>query len=252
MRVHDPSVSSLGEARNAVEYADSDRERLEVFLASLSDPLAEEPYLAALEADCLRRYLPVIRKPLQRFLAFLLASLRPERILEIGTAVGFSAIFMAKCCETAEIVTIENSEERAAEAEQHIREAGCGERITVLSADAGPALQKLTDGGEKYDLIFLDGPKGQYGAFLPLLKQMMHPAEPGERGRKATVLLTDDVLMEGALLKSRVLIPRRNRTIYKRMRAFLRHLSDDPELSSVILPVGDGIALTVRKASEDR
>lgn len=248
MRVHDPSVSSLGEARNALEYADSDRERLEVYLSSLSDPLSDDPFLMNLEEDCLCRYLPVIRKPLQRFLSFLLASLRPKRILEIGTAVGFSSIFMAKHLEEARIVTIENAKERAAEAREHIREAGCSERITVLCMDAADAVEKLSGDGEEYDLILLDGPKGQYVTFLPFLKRMMHPGEPGENGRKATVLLTDDVLMEGELLNPRTLVPRRNRTIYKRMREYLRSITKDPELSSDILPVGDGIALTVRKA----
>ena len=177
---------------------------------------------------------PVIRRETQDFLKTLLQMVRPERILEIGTAVGFSALLMALHTEeTCRIVTLEKNPASAEEAEKNIARAGMGERISVRVGDAADLLKEL-DGS--FDLIFMDAAKAQYMSYLHEAKRL---------GKKGTVLLADNILQEGDVIESRFLIERRDRTIHKRMREFLYEITHDPELSTSLIPLGDGISLSV-------
>ena len=238
MRIKDTEDRDLASARQAFEMRDPREERMEVFLESLLDPLENLPYLKELEQICLDNYVPVIRKPTQRFLSFEMRHLKPKRILEIGTAFGFSSILMAKTNPfPCRIDTIESFDERIPKARKHFEEAGLSRQIRLLPGDAGEILKDLIREGRSYDFIFLDAAKGQYPIWLPLIKELL--AGDG-------ILLTDNVLQEGDIIESHFVIPRRNRTIYKRIRDYLRQLTRDPELSTEILPNGDGMALTVR------
>ncbi len=208
-----------------------DHERLNVYLETLrGEPPA---FLRELEGEAAAGEVPVIRRDTRSVLRMLLALKNPGRILEIGTAVGFSAIFMCTCSR-AEITTIENYPPRIAEAERNIAASGFGERIRLLKGDAMAYLPKLSG---PYDLIFLDAAQGQYVHFLPELLRLL--PEGG-------LLVTDNVLIGGDLLESHYAVERRRRTIHKRMRSYLRAITEGKGLVTSVLPSGDGLAVTVK------
>ena len=210
------------------------QERMAAYIHSLDSGNGE--FLDALERKALSDEVPIIRPDMQSFLKVLLSVHRPERILEVGTAVGFSAILMAQNTDdTCQITTIEKYEKRIPEARENFRLAGLGNRITLLEGDAMEILPTLTD---SYDFIFMDAAKGQYPAFLPFLKERMH---------SGSILVTDNILQEGDLLESHYAIERRNRTIHKRMREYLQLLTQDEDFVCSILPVGDGLAVCTMK-----
>ena len=213
-------------------------ERIAVFAESL---LAEEsPELRILERKALEEGIPIIRPHTRGLIQFLLEVLAPRRILEIGTAVGYSALVMYTYAPApCEIVTIERDEQRAAQARQNFAQFGA-KRITLLEGDAAAVLPQL-DG--TFDLIFMDAAKGQYIRFLPEVIRLLRPG---------AVLLSDNVLKEGEILESKFAVTRRNRTIHKRMREYLAAISEDPRLRTVLLETGDGTALSVRRQNIDR
>lgn len=209
-------------------------ERMLTFMNSLDRGLT--PFLEELLKKAEEDRVPVIRRNMQSFLRTFLTMKKPSAILEVGTAVGFSAILMASYgSPESHITTIESYEKRIPVARENFRLAGMEDRITLLAGDAAEILPRLT---ESYDLIFLDAAKGQYIRWLPDLRKRMRPG---------SVLIADNVLQEGDIIESHYLVERRNRTIYKRMREFLRAVEDDPGLDTCVLPIGDGITLSVMK-----
>ena len=209
-------------------------ERYLTYLSSLEQE--ENPVLAQIEQEALDSFVPIIRKDTQNFMKLLMQMLQPEKILEVGAAVGFSALLMAcynpKPCR---ITTIENYEPRIPAARENFRRGGKEDCIQLLEGDAAEILPTLR---ETYDFIFMDAAKGQYPAFLPYLKEKMH---------SGSVLVTDNILQEGDLLESHYAIERRDRTIHKRMREYLRLLTQDDDFVCSILPVGDGLAVCTMK-----
>ena len=209
-------------------------ERLVTYINSLDT--GNTSILDQIEQEALDSYVPIIRKEMQQFLKLLLAMKRPVRILEVGTAVGFSAILMAEYDPVpCEITTIENYEKRIPIAKENFIRAGKEKQITLLEGDAAQILPTLT---ESYDFIFMDAAKGQYPAYL---EQVMRFLVPGG------ILITDNVLQDGDIIESRFAVERRDRTIHSRMREYLYTLKHHPELETSILPLGDGVALSVRK-----
>ena len=161
---------------------------------------------------------------------------RPERILEVGTAVGFSAIFMNEYNPVScRIVTIENYEKRIPIARENFRRAGKESEIQLLCGDALELLPTLT---ESFDFIFMDAAKGQYLRFLPEVLRLLSPGG---------TLVSDNVLQEGEILESRFAVTRRNRTIHKRMREYLYALTHDPRLTTAVFPVGDGVTVSEKR-----
>ncbi len=192
-------------------------------------------FLEKIEKEARERHVPVIRRETQDFLRVLLALHHPERILEVGTGEGFSALFMAEYDPVSpQITTIENYGKRIPIAGSNFARAGRDGQITLLEGDAAEVLKTLE---EPFDLIFMDAAKGQYIRFLEDALRLLVPGG---------VLLSDNVLQEGDILESKFAVTRRNRTIHKRMRAYLYELKHHPLLATTILPVGDGIALSVR------
>lgn len=181
-------------------------------------------------------FVPIIRKETAAFLKTMVASARPMRILEVGTAVGYSALLMAQVMpDGAHITTIEKYEPRIPLARAHFREAGMEGRITLIEGDAGKVLDGL---GGSFDFIFMDAAKGQYIHWLPRILELL---EPGG------VLFSDNVLQDGNIVESRFAVERRDRTIHSRMREYLYTLKHMEELETSIIPIGDGVALSVRR-----
>lgn len=209
-------------------------ERMSAFIDSLDK--GNTPFLDEIEKYAMETQVPVIRKQVQSLLKFLLEFSKPKRILEIGTAIGFSALLMSEYApKDCHITTIEKYEKRIPVARENFKRANAEERITLLEGDATEILKDL-DGS--FDLIFMDAAKGQYINFLPDTLRLL--ASGG-------LLVSDNVLQDGDVIESRFAVPRRNRTIHARMREYLFELKHHPELETVILPVGDGVALSVRR-----
>lgn len=176
---------------------------------------------------------------MQSLLKFLLAFSKPKKILEVGTAIGFSALLMSEYGpEDCHITTIEKYEKRIPVAKENFRRGGAENRITLLEGDATDILKELDD---TYDMIFMDAAKGQYIHFLPDILRLLAPGG---------LLVSDNVLQDGDIIESRFAVTRRNRTIHARMRDYLYELKHHPDLETVILPVGDGVTLSVK--SHDR
>ena len=209
-------------------------ERMRAYINSLDR--GHTPFLEKLAAEAAEGRVPVIRREMQSFLKVFLMIQRPRKILEVGTATGFSAVFMAEYGpRDCHITTIENYEKRIPIARENFEKSGYSSRITLIPGDAAEVLKSLEG---PYDLIFMDAAKGQYLRFLPEVLRLM------EAG---SVLISDNVLQEGDLIESHYLVERRDRTIYKRMREYLYTLKHSRELETSILPLGDGITLSVRR-----
>lgn len=216
-------------------------ERTATFIESLG--VATTPFLEDLEQKARADNIPIIRKSAQSLIRFVLADIKPSSILEIGTAVGFSAIFMATFAPgDVHIDTIENYAKRIGPAKQNIKESGMDEKITLIEGDAQQVIEELAAEGRSYDLIFIDAAKAQYISYLPVCKKLLG---------KGGVIVSDNVLFDGDIVLSRFAVRRRDRTIHARMREYLRAISEDEELVTTILPIGDGMTLSVKCKQEE-
>ena len=209
-------------------------ERLVTYINSLDT--GNTKVLDAIEQEALDSYVPIIRTSMQSFLKLLLAMKKPMRILEVGTAVGFSSIFMAEYNPVpCEIVTIENYEKRIPIARENFKRAGKEQQITLIEGDATEVLKTLE---EPFDLIFMDAAKGQYIHFLPDILRLL---------KTGGTLVSDNVLQDGDIIESHYVVTRRNRTIHKRMREYLYELTHREDLVTAVLPVGDGITVSEKR-----
>lgn len=212
-------------------------ERMRTFIHSLETENSE--ILETIEKEALDTYVPIIRKEMQSFLKVMLAIKKPKRILEVGTAVGFSAILMSEYApEDCHITTIEKYEKRIPIALENFKRAGKEEKITLLEGDAMEILKGL-DGS--FDFIFMDAAKGQYIYYLPDVVRLL---------AKDAVFVTDNVLQDGDVIESRFAVERRNRTIHSRMREYLYELKHHKLLETSIIPLGDGVALSTKVREE--
>ena len=210
-------------------------ERMTTFINSLD--AGNTPFLNQIEEEAIKTNVPIIRTDMQSFMKFLLAASQPMQILEVGAAIGFSALLMSTYApEGCHITTIENYEKRIPIARENIARAGKEKEITLLEGDAQEILPTLN---ESYDLIFMDAAKGQYLAFLPEVLRLLKPGG---------LLVSDNVLQDGDIIESRNAVTRRNRTIHSRMRDYLYELKHHPELTTAILPVGDGVAVCTKRS----
>lgn len=211
-------------------------ERMVTYINSLDR--GNQGMLAEIEAGARQERVPIIRREMQSFLKMLLALKRPRRILEVGTAVGFSALLMAEhTSPDCRITTIEKYEKRIPKARENFAASPFGYKITLLEGDALEVLRQLSG---TYDFIFMDAAKGQYIHYLPEVLRLLAPEG---------VLMSDNVLQDGDVIESRFAVERRNRTIHSRMREYLYELTHHEELQTSLLPLGDGVALSVKKES---
>lgn len=210
------------------------QERISAFINSFDG--GNTPLLDGIERCAAESGVPVIRQEMQSLLKLLLAMKAPEQILEVGTAIGFSALLMSEYGPAGcRITTIEKYEKWIPQALENFRRAGKEEAITLLKGDASDILKGLSG---PYDLIFMDAAKGQYIHFLPEVLRLL-PA--------GGVLVSDNVLRGGDIMESRFAVMRRDRTIHSRMREYLYALKHNPQLETAILPVGDGVTVSVRR-----
>lgn len=179
---------------------------------------------------------PIIRKEMGNLLKVLITLKQPVRILEVGAAVGYSSILMSEYMpKGCTITTIENYEKRIQAARENFRRTGKDAVITLLEGDAAQVLKQLEG---PYDFIFMDAAKGQYLHFLPEILRLMPPGG---------LLISDNVLQEGEIVQSRFAVPRRKRTIHARMREYLFQLTHHDALQTAVVPIGDGITLSVKR-----
>lgn len=208
--------------------------RITEYLHSLETSRGE--LLDTIEKKAIEDGVPIIRSETAALLRSLTAALRPENILEIGTAVGYSVLQMCQVMPAnCHITTIEKYEKRIPEAKENFRKAGEESRITFLEGDADMWLKELK--GKQFDLVFMDAAKGQYLNWLPLLLDLMPVG---------AVLISDNVLQDGDVVQSRFAVQRRNRTIHSRMREYLYELKHMEEFETAVIPIGDGVTISTR------
>ena len=245
----------------------TENERVAAYIESLNG--GNSGFLAELEHEAVMDRIPIIRPQVQSLLRTIIAGLKPQSILEVGTAVGFSAILMAQCApQDCRITTIENYGKRIPAARENFKRSGLADRITLIEGDAADILRELRSGETKtgkssdevnntqsdsiriietsetiltdrlcYDLIFMDAAKGQYLNFFEDVMALL---------RAGGILVSDNVLQDGDIIQSRFAVRRRDRTIHARMREYLYVLTHDERLSTTILPMGDGVTVSVR------
>ena len=209
-------------------------ERMVTYINSLDK--GNTPFLTQLEKDAKENYVPIIRREMQSFLKVMLQIASPHLMLEVGTAVGFYTLLMSEYApKDCRITTIENYEKRIPIARENFKKAGKEEQITLLEGDAAQILKTLEG---SYDFIFMDAAKAQYINFFPDVLRLL---------KKGGILISDNVLQDGDIIESHFAVERRNRTIYKRMREYLYVLKNHEELETSIIPLGDGVTLSIKK-----
>lgn len=208
-------------------------DRVTAYINSLDS--GNGPLCDAIAREARENFVPVIRTETSALLKTLVASKRPRRILEVGTAVGYSALLMSRVMpEDCHITTIEKYEKRIPIARANFKEAGMEDRITLLEGDAEEILATLEG---VFDFIFMDAAKGQYIHWLPMILNLLSVGG---------ILLSDNVLQDGDIIESRYAVERRNRTIHSRMREYLYKLRHMDQLETAIVPIGDGVTISTR------
>jgi len=183
------------------------------------------------------KYIPILKRDTENFLKFVFEMQKPKHILEIGTAVGYSAALMLENSK-GDIVTIEKMPERVCEAKKNFEIAGFCDRVKLFEGDAGEILLKLVGDNKKFDFIFMDAAKAQYITWLSMLKSLLD---------KNGILFSDNCLQEGDLTECSFAIRKRDKTIHKRMREHIYTLLHDNDLRSWIYPIGDGVLISRRQ-----
>ena len=194
-----------------------------------------------IEREAIAADVQIIRKEMGNLLKVLLALKMPHNILEVGTAVGYSSILMSENMpQDCHITTIENYDKRIPVARQNFKRAGKEDKITLIEGDALEVLQDMTG---SFDFIFMDAAKGQYINYYPHIYRLL--SDGG-------LLISDNVLQEGEIVQSKYGVTRRNRTIHERMREYIYLLTHEEGLVTSVVPIGDGITLSVKKERLDK
>lgn len=209
-------------------------ERITAYINSLEVPGSD--ISEQIKKEALADRVPIIRSETASLLKFFVSFAKPMQILEVGTAVGYSAIMMSEVMpEGAAITTIEKYEPRIPVARENFRRAGKEGVITLLEGDAMEWLARLSG---PYDMIFMDAAKGQYIHFFPEIMRLL--SDGG-------ILISDNIFQDGDIMESRFAVTRRNRTIHSRMREYLYTLKHTEGLATSLIPIGDGVAVSTKK-----
>lgn len=199
------------------------------YIRSLRDDSLEE-----IEKFARSFEIPIIREEVSELLKVLIKIKKPKNILEIGTAIGYSSILMASNCD-GKITTIEKDESIGEIAKTMIKKYGYEDRINVIIGDAKDVLDSLED---EYDFVFIDGPKGQYLRYLEVIYPLIE-----EKG----IIFSDNVLYHGQVAEDIKDIKRRKRTLVNRLKDYLFTLTHRDSLTTCILPIDDGVSITVKE-----
>lgn len=211
-------------------------ERMEVYLETLAHPVPE--YIEKLACYAADKHVPVMRRQMGELLRFIINKNSITDILEVGTAIGYSALYMSECNSNVKIDTIEKVPARIKQALDNFRLYDTDKRISLLEGDAKEVLDNLIDDKRIYQMVFLDAAKAQYSVYMNQLYELLD---------KGGIVVTDNVLQEGELLESRYAVNRRDRTIHSRMREFLYDITHSDRWDTIVLPIGDGVAISVRQ-----
>lgn len=234
-----PTSQKRKKTKNRTEIRMIVNDRIVSYIHSLESQNSE--ILEKIEQCAIKDNVPIIRKEMESFLRVMLTISKPLNILELGCAIGYSAILMSEYLpEGGHITTIENYDKRIVEAKSNIQMAGLEDKITLLEGDAMEVMKDLESG--KYDFVFMDAAKAQYINFLPEVMRLMKPG---------AILIADNVLQDGDIIESRYGVIRRNRTIHSRMREYMYQVKHMEELETTIVPIGDGITMSVKKEKKD-
>lgn len=187
-----------------------------------------------------KNWVPVLRDKSADFLCKLVKDKQPKRILEIGTCIGYSGILMLENTKDSFLITIEKDFEKAKVAEENFKQAKLESRVRVVNMDAGEFIKELEINSERFDFIFLDGPKGQYLNYLPTLKKLLNIEG---------ILVADDVFYHG--LVNGGYPKHKHRTIVFRLREFLENIKNDKDFETIILDIEDGISISTLKSKEN-
>lgn len=195
---------------------------------------SEDELLIEMEQYAVENAVPIIEVEVARFLEFLVALKKPKRILEIGTAIGYSSIIMKRAYPKAKITTIEIDEKNFLKAKEFVKRANFESDIDIIFADANDALDFIAD---QYDLIFMDAAKGQYISFFE---------KSIDKLKKEGILISDNILFRGLVAKEKNKV-RRNNTIVRRLKDFLEIITNDENFRTTIIPIDDGMAISYKK-----
>ncbi|MCT4595051.1 MAG: O-methyltransferase [Anaeromicrobium sp.] len=189
--------------------------------------------LKEMEIYAEENHVPIVQPEVAKLLEVLVKIHKPKRILEVGTAIGYSSIVLCKDDDDRQIVTIERRADRVSEATNYIDKAGLKERIKIIEGSAEEVLEHV-DG--QFDMIFLDAAKGQYMNFLELSIDKL---------KSGGVLISDNVLYKGMIATDEYVV-RRKKTIVKRMRTYIDYINKKDELTTCVIPIGDGVAISYK------
>lgn len=193
----------------------------------------QDVLLKEMEVYAEENHVPIVETEVAKLLSLLIKLKKPKEILEIGTAIGYSAIVMHKAAGNCRIVTIERDESMIEKALEYIERAEISENVTILNGEADVTLANLN---EKFDFIFLDAAKGQYLEFFSNCDRLL---------KKGGLLFADNVLFRGMVASNELLI-RRKITIVKRMRKYLKFISENTNYETSVIPIGDGVAVSLK------
>lgn len=183
-------------------------------------------------------HVPIIEEECEEFYNFLINTTKPKKILELGTAIGYSAISFSMNEFVERLVTVEINEDMVKIAKKNIKESGLEDKIEIVHSDA---YEYLVESSDTFDFIFIDAAKGQYEKYFDEAIKLLN---------RDGIIVCDNVLFRG-MIANQELVKRRKITIVKRLRKFLKDIKDDDRFYSSIVPIGDGALLIRRKFEED-
>ena len=211
-------------------------ERMDIYLETLASDVPE--YIRSLAEYAHEQHVPVMRQQTAELLKIIIELKCAKRILEIGTAIGYSALYMRQCDDSIHIDTIEKVPDRITQAAKNFARYDTDGRISLLEGDAAEVLEGLVRDKVRYDLVFVDAAKAQYSVYMNFIYNMLSAGG---------VVVIDNVLQEGIILNSRYAVTRRDRTIHARMREFLHDITHSDRWNTTVLPIGDGVAISIRQ-----
>lgn len=198
----------------------------------------KEGHLKEMREYALENHVPIVEEETEEFLKFLIYMKKPKRILELGTAIGYSSSVFFNASKSVEYIkTIEIREDMAEIAKKNHEKLNFNENIDIVIGDAAEVLENIN---EKYDMIFIDAAKGQYEKYFNLALKNLE---------KNGIIICDNVLFKG-MIANQELVIRRKITIVKRLRKFLKDIEENQDFISSIIPIGDGVLLIGRKEDE--